>query len=137
MFASLKRQELARQVAHPKKENQILRVLLPKRLVTTPEERGTLLKAGKNIGSKLKELISIVSYDSFLHWIREAEQGSARKKSRSPGRPGTEEDLHQLIVQMHEGTRDGHTLLEGRLKRLGYQVFRTTIHNVLKASCLI
>ncbi|MCA8987895.1 MAG: hypothetical protein KDA78_09660 [Planctomycetaceae bacterium] len=87
MFASLKHQELARQVAHPKKETQILRGRLPKRLVTTPEERGTLLKAGKNIGSKFKELISIVSYDSFLRWIREAEQGSARKKSRSPWSP--------------------------------------------------
>ena len=75
LLASLTHQELARQVAYLKKENQILRARLPKRIVTTPEERRTLLKAGKNIGSKLKELISIVSYDSFLRWVREAEQG--------------------------------------------------------------
>ena len=104
MLASLTHQELARQVAYLKKENQILRARLPKRIVTTPEERRTLLKAGKNIGSKLKELISIVSYDSVLRWVREAEQGSVRKKSKSPGRPGTEEDVRQLIVQMHEET---------------------------------
>ncbi|MCA8988516.1 MAG: hypothetical protein KDA78_12780 [Planctomycetaceae bacterium] len=54
MLASLKHQEVARLVANLKKENQILRDRLPKRIVTTPEERRTLQKAGRIIGSKLR-----------------------------------------------------------------------------------
>ena len=46
--------EVARLVANLKKENQILRDRLPKRIVTTPEERRTLQKAGRIIGSKLR-----------------------------------------------------------------------------------
>lgn len=54
MLASLKHQEVARLVANLKKENEILRDRLPKRIVTTPEERRTLQKAGRIIGSKLR-----------------------------------------------------------------------------------
>ncbi|MCA8988910.1 MAG: hypothetical protein KDA78_14775, partial [Planctomycetaceae bacterium] len=59
---------------------------------------------------------------------------SARKKSKSPDHPGTDEDVRQLIVQMHGETGDSYTLLEGRLKRLGscassyhFQVYQQTV----------
>ncbi len=30
-----------------------------------------LLKAGRKIGPKLREMMSIVKYESFLRWVRE------------------------------------------------------------------
>ena len=79
MLMSLTQQELARQIAYLKKENEILRARLPERICTTKAERKKLLKSGRKFGPKLRELISIVKYESFLRWVREKEQGSFRK----------------------------------------------------------
>ena len=90
MLASLTQQELARQIAYLKKENEILRARLPERIHTTKAERKKLLKAGRKIGLKLRELMSIVKYESFLRWVREKEQG--RTKKTNVGRPKVAED---------------------------------------------
>ena len=73
-LASLTRQELARQVAFLRAENRILRSRLPQRVVATPAERQRLVRLGQALGTKLKELISIVTYDTFRRWVRETEQ---------------------------------------------------------------
>jgi len=132
MLASLTQQELARQIAYLKKENEILRARLPERIHTTKAERKKLLKAGRKIGPKLRELMSIVKYESFLRWVREKEQGSTKKTN--VGRPKVAEDIQKLVLRLHEETGDGYTLLEGRLKRLGYNISRSTIRNILKAA---
>jgi len=61
LLACATRQELARQVQYLKTENQILRSKLPKRITVTPDERRKLVRAGKKLGSAIKELITIVS----------------------------------------------------------------------------
>jgi putative transposase len=58
--------ELARMVEYLKAENRILRDKLPKRITVTAPERRTLLKYGKRLGSKIRELITIVSPRTFL-----------------------------------------------------------------------
>ena len=58
LLACATRQELARQVQFLKTENEILRARLPKKIVATPEERRRLVKAGRKVGSAIKELIS-------------------------------------------------------------------------------
>ena len=63
MLVSLTHQEMARQLAYLKTENAILRARLPKRIHTTPTERRRLLRAGRKIGPKLRELMSIVGYN--------------------------------------------------------------------------
>ncbi len=65
LSASVTCQELARQVAYLKEENRILRDRLPERLVATNQEKRRLLRCGRMLGVQLKELISIVSYQSF------------------------------------------------------------------------
>lgn len=68
LLASLTRQELARQVTYLKAENQILRSKLPKRIELSNQERRRLVKHGKSLGARIKELISIVSYSTFRKW---------------------------------------------------------------------
>lgn len=58
LLASVTRQELARQVAYLKEENRILRARLPKRIVTTTQERTRLLKVGRKLGAQLGIRIS-------------------------------------------------------------------------------
>jgi len=65
LLASLTRQELAQQVAYLKAENQILRSRLPDRIPLSNQERRLLVKHGKKLGAKIKDLISIVSYSTF------------------------------------------------------------------------
>jgi putative transposase len=72
LLASVTRQELARQVAYLKEENQILRARLPKVITVSDKERKRLLKVGRKLGLQLKELISIVCYGTFVRRIRNA-----------------------------------------------------------------
>ena len=81
LLASVPRQELARQVAYLKEENRILRARLPQRVVATPQEKRRLLKVGRKLGVQLRELISIVSYQTFVRWIREKEAAHIQKKA--------------------------------------------------------
>ena len=92
LLASVTRQELARQVAYLKEDNKILRARLPERLAATPQEKRRLLKFGRKLGVQLRDLISIVSDQTFVRWIRETEaKHTARQLSRKPGRPRTPE----------------------------------------------
>ena len=57
--------ELCRMVDYLKTENRILRGKLPKRVDVTSAERARLVKVGEPLGSKIKELITIVSPRTF------------------------------------------------------------------------
>ncbi len=69
LLACATRQELARQVQFLKTENEILRAKLPKKIMVTPEERRRLVKAGRNLGSAIKGLISIMTPATFTGWF--------------------------------------------------------------------
>jgi len=58
--ASLTRQELARQVTYLKSKSRILRSKFPKRMELSNQARRRLVKHGKSLGTRIKELISIV-----------------------------------------------------------------------------
>ena len=104
LLASVTRQELARQVAYLKEENRILRARLPERLVATDREKRRLLRCGRKLGLQLKELISIVSYQTFRRWVREAEEAHTAKKAaapkRKPGRPQTPNNIRELVLKL-------------------------------------
>jgi len=107
LLASLTRQELARQVTYLKAENQILRSRLSGRLPLNNQEKRKLLRHGKPLGARIKELISIVSYSTFRKWVREMEDGAGQAKpdqsAKKTGRPKTAEGIPKLIVRI--GTR--------------------------------
>ncbi len=130
LLASLTKTELARQIQYLKAENEILRSKLPKRLTVTPAERQRLVRLGKNIGSALQHLISIVSYRTFQRWL------GAERKGKEPskrGRPRTEEEIRQTIVRLAEENGWGYTRILGELKKLGIgKVCRSTVINILK-----
>jgi putative transposase len=136
LLASVTRQELARQVAYLKEENKILRARLPERLVATPQEKRRLLKFGRKLGVKLRDLISIVSYQTFVRWIREKEASHAEKKAtstRKPGRPRTPDDIRDLVLKLARENSWGYTRILGELRKLGIKsVSRQTVKMILK-----
>ena len=136
LLASVTRQELARQVAYLKEENRILRTRLPARIVTTEPERRRLLRAGRKLGHQLKQLMTIVSYDSFRRWVREVEEqrqkeGTVERPSRTPGRRRTPEDVRKLVIKIRQETGYGYTKIRYELRKLGLQLSRQTVKNIL------
>ena len=72
--------ELAKYIEYLKVENQILRDRLPKKIDTTEAEREKLLKVGKHLGGKIKQLVSIVSPRTFQRWVQADAEARAAKK---------------------------------------------------------
>ena len=68
LIANATESEMAKYVEYLKVENQILRDRLPKKIDTTEAERNRLLKVGKPLGAKVKQLITIVSPRTFQRW---------------------------------------------------------------------
>ena len=56
------------EIQYLKTENRIMCSKLGKRVVTTQEEKSQLLRFGIPLGTRLKDLISIVTYDTFRNW---------------------------------------------------------------------
>ena len=69
LIARTTEKELVKMVEYLKTENRILRNKLPKRIEVTPAERDKLVKLGSRLGSKIKEVITIVSPRTFLRWV--------------------------------------------------------------------
>ena len=61
--------QLAKYVQFLKEENRDLRGRLPKRLIVTPQERQRLLKYGQPLRLAVRDLITVVSYPTYLRWI--------------------------------------------------------------------
>lgn len=137
LLASVTRQELARQVAYLKEENRILRARLPKRIVTTTQERARLLKVGRKLGTQLRELMSIASYESFCRWVREKEGTTTKpgkaavKATRKPGCSKTPDEIRKLVIKIRKESGFGYTRILGELRKLGIRISRQTVKNIL------
>ncbi|MGB7326659.1 MAG: integrase core domain-containing protein [Rubripirellula sp.] len=135
LLASLTRQELAQQIRYLKAENEILRSKLPSRITLDNHERNTLVKHGKKLGGKIKDLITIVSYSTFRRWVRKMEDNTpvpAQKSAKKgAGRPKIEEDVHDTILRIRKETGFGYTKILQELRRMGVHVSRQTVKNVI------
>lgn len=127
LLASLPRQDMAQQVTYLRAENRILRSKLPDRITLSNQERRALVRHGKSLGPRIKELISIVSYSTFRKWVRSMEDGPAQRPSaqgRKTGRPRIDGDLAATIIRI--GKETGWAV-----RRLGNMVSRQTVKNIV------
>lgn len=135
LLASLTRQELAQQIRYLKAENEILRSKLPRRITLDNRKRNTLVKHGKKLGGKIKDVMTIVSYSTFRRWVRKMEDdtpGPAKKSAkRGTGRPKIEEDIRETILRIRKETGFGYTKILQELRQMGVHVSRQTVKNVI------
>jgi len=134
LLASLTRQELAQQVTYLKAENRILRSKLPNRITLNNQERRTLVRHGKKLGARIKDLLSIVSYSTFRKWVRTLEDSPDKRPKAAdakPSRPRIEEGLSDAIIRIRKEAGWGYTKIIQALRRLGHKVSRQTVKNVL------
>ena len=134
LLASCSRQELARQNRYLKVENQILRSKLPQRITLSNQERRILVRHGKKLGPRIRELISIVSYSTFRKWMRSIEDGPKNRPanpSGKSGRPRIDESISDAIIRIRKETGWGYTKIVQTMRRLGHKISRQTVKNVL------
>ncbi len=77
---------------------------------------------GKKLGQQLKEPILIVTYQSVLRWVREAEAAHTAKKAtpkRKPGRARTPDDIRQFVLRLARENSWGYTRILGELRKMG------------------
>jgi len=125
--------DLRRQMQYLKAENEVLRSKIDGPVRVTPGERSRLVRLAKPLGSAIKALVSIVSPQTFLRWIRDADKRRPKKKTgRKPGRPRSPEQIRRLVLRLARETGWGYTRILGELKKLGVKVSRSTVVNMLK-----
>ena len=125
--------ELARMVSYLKEENRILRARLPAQINTTPRERERLLRFGRNLGTAIYSVVTIVTPGTFLRWLREERKARPVKR----GRPRTADQLRDLILLMARENDWGYTRIMGELKKLGITPpSRNTVKKILKQAGL-
>lgn len=126
--------DLARQVEYLRAENRVLRSKVEGVVRLTPAERRYLIELGRRVGPALRDLISVVHYDTFRRWVREL-KGAARR--RRAGRPRKPEAIRQLVIKIGTETGWGYTRIHGELAKLGItDISPTTIGVILREAGL-
>lgn len=107
--------ELTGQIQYLKTENEVLRARLPQHIRTTPAERTKLLKFGKVLRPAIKDLITIVSPQTFARWVREE---AKYLMPRPIHHRKTPQDICALVVRIARETGWGYTRVLGELRKL-------------------
>ncbi len=95
---------------------------------------GKLIGLTTSARARLGPVVLLVKPDTVLKWHRELVRRKwTFKKQASVGRPPTNSDVEELLVRLaKENPGWGYGKLEGELGKLGYDIGRSTIRDVLK-----
>lgn len=132
LFPRTRHSDLAQQLQYLKVENEILRARMPKHIRTTKSERKRLLKFGKPLGPKLAALTTIVEYETFQGWERQDRIRRKKHIVKKRGRPPVSEDLEATVLRMAQENHWGYPRIHGEIRKLRFNVSRSTIRNILK-----
>ena len=137
-IAAATEQDLANYVEYLKAENEMLRSKLGKRVTLTPSERSRLVLLGQKCGAAIRGLITIVTYPTFLRWVRQLEQRIvAPTIPKKLGRRRTPDEIRELVLKLARENAWGYTRILGELKKLGVgNICRTTVLNILREAGL-
>jgi putative transposase len=134
LLARATKSALIQRIQYLQAENRILRSKLSERVTVTPKEKAELVRLGKPLGTALRDIISIVTYDAFTHWLngKSGRSGSSRR-----GRPRTPAEIRELVLKFARENGWGYTRILAELKKVGSKtVGRTTVRNILKENGL-
>jgi len=95
---------------------------------------GKLTTLTTSARSRISQVVLLFKPETLLNWHRELVRRKwTFKKKVSLGRPATSPELEALILQLaKENPSWGYGKLEGELGKLGYDIGRSTIRDVLK-----
>lgn len=119
------------QIQFLRAEVQILRKKLPgNRIIHSPKDRGHLLRLGEAESPGVKDIIGIVSLQTYRRWGREHERGW---EAGTVGRSRIAKDVQELIVRVaRENAQWVYRRIVGELRKLRLPVSKSTVSRVLK-----
>ena len=93
-----------------------------------------LKQATQRPASELRDVIRIFQPETVLKWHRELVRRKWHQKQKSKrGRPRLSQEIETLIIQMaQENRRWGYGKIEGELRKLGFDVSKSHVRDVLK-----
>jgi putative transposase len=136
----LSEQEKDLEILVLRKQLAIVEQQLDKPVRLSRAERLTLavisakLKAVSGCSLKqLREVIRLVQPETVLKWHRELVRRKwTHKRKQAGGRPRTDREIEQLVVQLARENSDwGYGKIKGELAKLGHDMSRETIANIL------
>lgn len=137
LIGRMSQENLTYQVEFLKVENEILRKRVGRNIRPSPAEKRRLLKFGVPLGRDLRNIISIVRYETFLLWSRGYKRDKDPQKLRRRGRPKTLKEIRLLVVRLAKENSWGYVRIMGELKKLGVKrLSKTNVKNILKENNL-
>ncbi|MFH1397372.1 MAG: hypothetical protein ABIH27_02325 [Candidatus Omnitrophota bacterium] len=133
LLGRMPQENLNQQIDYLKVENEILRKRIGRSIRPTPVERRKLVKFGTLLGKDLKNIITVVTYETFLLWTRGYKRNKDPEKISKRGRPKTLEEIRKLVVRLAKENNWGYVRILGELNKLGIKrLSKTNVKNILK-----
>jgi len=133
LLGRMTQENLTHQIEYLKVENEILRKRVGRSIRPTPVERRKLVRFGVPLGKDLKNIITVVTYETFLLWARGYKRNEGPEKTRKRGRPKTIEEIRRLVVRLAKENTWGYVRILGELNKVGiHRLSKTNVKNILK-----
>jgi len=133
LLGKMMQENLTHQVEYLRVENEILRKRVGRSIRPTPVERRRLVKFGVPLGKDLRNIITVVTYETFLLWTRGYKRNKDPDRIGKRGRPKTLEDIRKLVIRMAKENAWGYVRILGELNKLGIKhLSKTNVKNILK-----
>ncbi len=101
LIANATESELAKYVEYLKVENQVLRDRLPTKIDTAEAERAELLRVGKPLGSKIKDVIAITTPRTFQRWGKAEREGYSHNREVETKTKGDNQQRDEILLYYH------------------------------------
>lgn len=100
------------------------------RVILSPEDRVRLLRIGNELNHDVKDVLGIVTYQTYRRWIREQRADQTPKRV---GRPRISALRRKLILRFAKENRGwGYRRIVGELRKLHLPVGRSSIRRILR-----
>jgi len=133
LLGRITQENLTHQIEYLKVENEILRKRVGRSIRPTPVERKRLVKFGVPLGKDLRSIITIVTYETFLLWIKGYKRNKDQDKVSKRGRPRTLDEIRKLVALLAKENNWGYVRILGELNKLGIKrLSKTNVKNILR-----
>ena len=134
-MARLLAKELVLHNEYLKVENKILKSKIKGRILFTDEERRSLVDAALAMGRNLmNKVVNIVKPATIMAWQRRLECSKwdyTKRRKNKPGRPRIPSDIESIVCKMARENTWGYKRIQGELKKIGIEISRTSVANIL------
>ena len=116
LLGRMTQENLTHQIEYLKVENAILRKRVGRSIRPTPVERKKLVKFGVPLWKDLKNIITVVTYETFLLWARNYKRDKNSGKVNKRGRPKTLGEIRKLVVRLAKENTWGYVRIPRRYR---------------------